>query len=302
MNESTSKPQRRRRPKAGIVGLKGEAARAEQYYSKTIGRALDVLECFSDEKPSLSLKEIGRMIRLPEPSLFRILLTLESRDYLKRNPDGSYRLSRKLLFGKLLERAERLMRLVRPELQKLASRFNETASLAYLFEDRIQALDSVETFHEVRVANKPGRVIPPHCSALGKAITAFQNQALMDRILEVYGLTPRTPNTIVDRQALLAEFERIRKQGYSVDREESIAGGVCIGAPVRVVEDRVIAAISVSTPKVRMMPEREQEVIRAVMESARMIEETLRAGKSRPATSEAPEHALEDDAATKDRS
>ncbi|MGH9351613.1 MAG: IclR family transcriptional regulator [Terriglobia bacterium] len=295
MNEITSKPQRRRRPKAGIAGLKGEAGLAEQYYSKTIGRALDALECFSDEKPFLSLKEIGRLVHLPEPSLFRILLTLESRGYLKRDADGSYRLSRKLLFGKLLERAERLMRLVRPELQKLASRFNETASLAYLFEDRIQALDTVETFHEVRVSNKPGRVIPPHCSALGKAITAFQDQALTDRILEVYGLTPRTANTIVDRQALLAEFERIRDLGYSMDREESVAGGICIGAPIRVLDDRVIAALSVSTPKVRMTPEREQEVIHAVMESARKIEETLRARKNLPPASREVEQTLQED-------
>jgi DNA-binding IclR family transcriptional regulator len=291
MNETTSRPQRRRRPKTGIAGLKGEADLAEQYYSKSIGRALDVLECFSDERPFLSLKEIGRLVRLPEPSLFRILLTLESRGYLNRNADGSYGLSRKLLFGKLLERAERLMRLVRPELQKLASRFNETASLAYLFEDRIQALDTVETFHEVRVSNKPGRVIPPHCSALGKAITAFQDQALMDRILEVYGLTRRTENTIVDRQALLAEFESIRVRGYSTDREESVAGGICIGAPIRVGDGRVVAALSVSTPKVRMTPDREQEVIQAVMESARQIEETIRASKQPSSSShEAGKH------------
>ncbi|MGH9454042.1 MAG: IclR family transcriptional regulator, partial [Terriglobia bacterium] len=189
---------RRRRPKAGITGLKGKAGLAEQYYSKTIGRALDVLEYFPDDQPSLNLKEISRLVRLPEASLFRILLTLESRGYLERNSDGSYRLSRKLLLGKLWERAERFVKLVRPELQKLARSFNETASLAYLFGDRIQVLDTVESFHEIRMTNMPGRVLPPHCSALGKALTAFQDQPLTDRILEVYGLARRTDNTLVD--------------------------------------------------------------------------------------------------------
>ena len=48
----------------------------EQYYLRTIGRALDVLDCFDGQVP-LSLKEIGTRIKLPETTLFRVLLTLE---------------------------------------------------------------------------------------------------------------------------------------------------------------------------------------------------------------------------------
>lgn len=265
---------RRRRPKSSIEAQKANLA-SGQYFSKTIGRALDVLECFTDEDTVLSLNEITRLMRLPGPSLFRILLTLESRDYVVRNPDGSYRLARKLLLGKLAERSEQLIEMIRPELQKLSSRFNETASLAYLMDDRIQVLDTVETFHEIRVANRPGRVLPPHCSALGKAITAFQQLPLAERILEVYGLNRRTEKTLTDRTTLQAEFERIRTQGYALDNEESIEGGICVSAPIRLGTGRVIAAISVSTPVVRMNPKRMQEITRAVKESAALISEAL---------------------------
>jgi DNA-binding IclR family transcriptional regulator len=280
--EIKRKPFRARRPKAGMVGLKGQAGLAEQYYSKSVGRALDVLECFSDDDPSLSLKELGQLVCLPEPSLFRILITLESRGYLNRNADGSYRLSPKLLFGKLLERAEKLVKLARPELEKLAARFNETASLAYLFEDRIQVLDTAETFHEIRTVNMPGRIIPPHCSALGKAITAFQDRPRTDRIVEVYGLTRRAEKTIVERGKLLAEFENIRALGYSVDREESVSGAICVGAPVQLESGKVVAALSISTPKVRMTPEREHEMALAVVEAASAIEEALRKRREAP--------------------
>src|ERR1700730_17057293 len=170
--------QRRRRPKDKIDG-EGAAVRA-------IARALDVLDCFTDEAPELSLKDIGEAVQLPESSLFRILLTLESKGYLIQNPDGTYRLPPKLLWGKVYDRAERLRSIIRPYLQALVRRFDETASLAYLYGDRIQALDTVETFHEVRITNKPGRVLPPHCSSLGKAIAAFQEPAAIDRVLEAY--------------------------------------------------------------------------------------------------------------------
>lgn len=270
----TPKNTRRRRPKKSTSTDNANPA-SGQYYSKTIGRALDVLECFSDEDSILSLNEITRLIELPGPSLFRILITLESRGYLVRNPDGSYRLARKVLLGKLAERSQQLIEIIHPELQKLSSRFNETASLAYLFDDRIQVLDTVETFHEIRVTNRAGRVLPPHCSALGKTITAFQRLPLAERILEVYGLNRHTPRTLIDRPSLQAEFERIRAQGYALDNEESVEGGICVSAPITLRKGRVIAAISVSTPVVRMTPKRMQEIIRAVKEYAHLISQGL---------------------------
>jgi len=261
--------QRRRRPKHAPAGPGHARGSGEQYHQKAIARALDVLECFTDESPDLNLKDIARLVELPESSLFRILLTLENRGYLTQNSDGSYSLPPKLLLGRLQERAERLRQLVRPFLQKLASRSDETASTAYLFRDHILALDTVDTFHEIRMTNKPGRVLPPHCSSLGKAITAFQEPPLIDRLLENYGLYRRTEKTIVDRQALLSELQEIRRRGFAVDREETVTGGVCIGAPITVDGMHVSAALSVSTPLVRMTAAREQEITEAVVQTAR---------------------------------
>jgi DNA-binding IclR family transcriptional regulator len=261
----------RRRPKWAVADNSKPEPADEQYYSRTIARALDVLEAFTEEQDTLTLKELGRAVKLPESSLFRVLLTLQTRGYLIQSADGAYQLSRKVLFGKLLERAEALRDLARKEMQSLASRFNETISLAYLFGERIQVLEAFETFHEIRVTNRPGRVLPPHCSAMGKAITAFQDLPVIDRILEVYGLASRTPKTIIDRRALLEEFEGTRKSGYAFDREESTIGGICVGAPIRSKGGNVVAAISVSTPIIRMTPDREKEIVKAILHSAQEI-------------------------------
>jgi len=114
-------------------------------------------------------------------------------------------------------------------------------------------------------------VLPPHCSALGKAITAFQDRRLADRMLEVYGLTPRTEHTITDRQRLFAEFNEIRENGVACDREESIRGGICYGAAIQAQGRPVKAAISVSTPTTRMDAVREKETRAAVLEAAAEI-------------------------------
>lgn len=260
---------RRRIPKWALQTVDASSS-DEQYYLRSIGRALDVLNCF-DGVVALSLKDIGARTSLPESTLFRVLLTLEKHEYLVQHRDGTYQLAPKLIFGWLVQAANKLRDTARPELERLANQFNETVSLAYLYDDRIHVLDCMETFHEIRMSNKVGRVLPPHCSAMGKAITAFQERALADRILEVYGLSPRTEKTIVDRRRLFEELEDVRKTGVGYDREESTRGGLCIGAAVRTDGQPVVAAISLSTPLVRMTKEREKEIRAAVLKSATAI-------------------------------
>jgi DNA-binding IclR family transcriptional regulator len=264
---------RRRIPKWALQSSSTSTS-DRQYYLRTIGRALDVLDCF-DGDVSISLKEISERVNLPETTLFRVLLTLEKHNYLVQHRDGTYQLAPKLLFGWLVQAADRLRVLARPELLRLAATFDETVSLSYLYDDRIHVLDCIETFHEIRLTNKIGRVLPPHCSAMGKVITAFQDRALADRILEVYGLTPRTEHTIVDRQKLFEEFAEARRTGVTADREESTLGGICFGAALRTENKPVVAAISVSTPATRMTPEREKEIQAAVRESADRIARLL---------------------------
>ncbi|MDE3063359.1 MAG: IclR family transcriptional regulator [Acidobacteriota bacterium] len=263
------KPIRRRIPKWALQSAT-DTPSSEQYYLRSIGRALDVLDSF-DGKAALALKDIGAKTGLPESTLFRVLLTLEKHGYLQQAVDGTYQLAPRLRFGWLIEQANVLRDKARPELERLAHQFNETASLAYLYEDRIHVLDSVETFHEIRMSNRIGRVLPPHCSAMGKAITAFQEQALADQILEIYGLARRTEHTITDRARLFAQFAEIRRTGIAADREESILGGICYSAAIRAEGKPVVAALSLSTPILRMTPERDEATRKAVLEAASRI-------------------------------
>jgi DNA-binding IclR family transcriptional regulator len=269
---------RRRKPKTQAGRYKvPDRASAVDYYSKAIGRALDALDCFEDGETTLSLVEISKLRGFPESSLFRILLTLEAHGYILRTPDGSYKLAPKILFGKLYDRAQKLRDVVRPFLKQLNTEFNETATMGFLFQDRTEVIDTLEAIQEIRRTNTLGRVLPPHCSSIGKAIVAFQERGVIDRILRINGLSQRTEKTITDHFQLLGEFEKIRTEGYSVDREESVSGGVCFGAPLRDERNHVVAAISISVPIFRLTPEREEELVRAVMETARKASEAIAA-------------------------
>jgi DNA-binding IclR family transcriptional regulator len=266
---TSSNPRKRRPPWAmnGQVREETPSVSEERYYSRTIERALDVLEVFGPGS-SLSLKQIAASTDQPEASLYRVLVTLQKRGYLAQKADGTYELARKVLYGRVLDEADRIRKQARPVLDELARRFDETASVSYFFGTYIQVLDSVETFQSFRVANRPGRILPPHCSAMGKSILAFQPDEAAGLLLEAYGLTRRTEHSICDRQALREELERVRKQRWACDREESTLGGVCFGAPIFDSSGRAVAALSISSPVQRMTAEREKQIQQAVHEAA----------------------------------
>ncbi len=174
MNKKTATVPRRRRPRDSAG--ESRTALGDPNFSKAIGRALDVLESFPDEHTRLSLKEISLRNGLPESSLFRILQTLESRGYLTQEADGTYRLAPRLLYGKVRERAEKLRDLAKPHLQALAMRFDDTTSLSYLFDDRIQVVDTVETLHAMRMTNRPGRLLPRIAARWGSPSPLFRRR------------------------------------------------------------------------------------------------------------------------------
>lgn len=269
MLESTDKI-RRRRPKA-TRSETDKVSKSGLYLSKAIIRALNVLESFRQSGRPLSLMDISARTDLPEASLFRILVTLESQEYLIQLKDGTYRLAPKVLWGVIHDRASAIRDLLHPHLQSLAREFDETASSGFLYGDRIQCIDTVEGLRDVRATTRIGRVLPPYASSMGKAITAFQSRETIDRLIEVYGLFKRTEHTNIDRLQIFKDYERIRTEGVAFDRGEATDGGVCIGVPVLSGPDSVECAISISIPLVRHGEELERDVIVALRRTAKEL-------------------------------
>jgi IclR family transcriptional regulator, acetate operon repressor len=73
--------------------------------------------------------------------------------------------------------------------------------------------------------------------------------ATREAYLAKHPLRARTGRTITDLDELKREFERIRLQGYSIDREEFHVGLQCLAVPVEGLGGRFVLGISV--PKQR---------------------------------------------------
>lgn len=255
------------------------AAAPDKYFSKVVGKALDALDRIRAVSGPVSLNELTREIGLAKTSLFRILHTLEVAGYLERDPDGRYRAPAALRPRSPAALQPDLLDAAAPLMKALNREFRETVSLAMLFENHVEVVATLESPQLVRMGNTVGRILPPHASSLGKAITAFQAEERRDSLLRSYGLHRFTDHTIVQDVDLKREFERIRQSGYSLDAEESALGGCCFGAPIRGRDGEVIGAISLSMPKMRLAVADglRDRVLAAVRAAAHDISEQLRA-------------------------
>jgi len=246
--------------------------KGERYFSKTIGHALNILEIFKQEAGPYSLSDITRKTTLPKSSVFRILRTLEGAGYIERSSGDRYALSPAMAAQVSNGLAHKLVRVALPFVQGLSREFRETVSVAYLFENHIEVVLTVPSPERIQMSNVQGGIIPPYASSLGKCIVAHQSESCRHRLLSTYGITPFTPKTITSEVGINKEYEKVRKQGYSADLEETAIGGCCFGAPIHY-GGKVIAAISISMPKIRCLGQ--DKFIKALVSQAAAISSEL---------------------------
>ena len=265
---------------------KDRVKRAEdggQYFSRAVGKALEALELLQLRQESMTLDEIARQVQLSKTSIFRLLRTLEASEYVVTSGWGKYKLAPGVQAIVSTQWLARLLRTAAPRLHDLTRDLHETASVAALFDNRIEVIAVIESPQTVRMSNVVGHILPPNASSMGKAITAFQTEERREKLLRSNGIYRFTDHTIADRSELGREWERVLLGKFAVDREESVYDGVCFAVPIFGESGEVNAAISLSLPKSRLRnPEHEAALVEALTAAAAQIAVDLRTAACRP--------------------
>ncbi len=239
-----------------------------EYIIQAVSHALDLLEQFHDDVDELGVTELSKRLKLHKNNVFRLLATLESRGYIEQNrATENYRLGLKALeLGQTFIKQMGLLRQARPILEHMVDENNETAYVSIFKENHIVYLDVVETSLTVRVVSRVGSRLPAYCTASGKVHLAFMSSEEFEATLAAQDLVQHTQTTLAERDQLLAELETVRARGYAVDNEELDPGVRCIAAPIRDYTRRIVGAVSVSGPSMRLGDKRlEDELIPMIL-------------------------------------
>jgi DNA-binding IclR family transcriptional regulator len=169
-----------------------------------------------------------------------------------------------------------LKELATPFLEGLAAKTNEIIHLAVLDKNQIIYIDKRGKEQVLTVATRIGGRHLAYCSAMGKVLLAGLPQERLNEVLAMGPLRRFTPTTITQVLILRKELERVQKQGFAIDNEESFAGIKCVAAPIGNNQGEVVAAISATVPKLRMGKERTKELIQLVTQCAQRISERMK--------------------------
>ena len=245
--------------------------------TRTISRAITILQAFGETRPELGVTELGRLTDLDKATVYRLLSALQQGGLIEQNPDtAKYHLGFGLvrLAGLALQHVD-LPRIARPHLQELSALSKETVNLSIMTDDdKIINIDGIPSPRRVRNVGWIGREMPIHAVSGGKVMMAHLPEEKVKQLLE-QGLPVLTPKTITDPAKLQEQLEQIRRVGYGIAEEELEEGLSAVASPIWNHEGSVVAAISVSGPSFRLPRRRLTELGTAASQAAQTISKQI---------------------------
>lgn len=223
---------------------------------QSLERAAAILEAVAARSDGIGLAELSVKVGLHTSTAFHLIKTLVGLGFLIQSADNRrYRIGSRLfaLAAGALDDTT-LLHLATPLLERLSTETGEAAHLAVRSRQDIIVIARTAATGLLQLSDRAGTVRPAHATAIGKMLLAEMPQNERDRLLASLPLPAFTPDTIVDRAALVAELADVQSQGLAHDRGELDPDVHCIAMAVRDFAGRCVAAVGISGPVWRMTP------------------------------------------------
>ncbi len=238
----------------------------------SVENALRILECFTIDETEKRVTQIAIELNLAKSTVSRLLKTLFNKGYVKKNPETQkYSLGTKILtlYSSLMSEME-VIKEAHSLLEELAHETSESVQLAELEGSSVIYTEQIKSSYPIQIFAHIGRINPLHCTSSGKLLLAYQEEDVIDRILEM-DLLKYTLSTVTNPFVLKEQLIDIKKLGYCYIQNEFIDGVVSIAAPIRNHNKNIIAAVSLVGPIQRINGLKAQQFINKVVETGKKI-------------------------------
>jgi DNA-binding IclR family transcriptional regulator len=219
---------------------------------------MTVLDVLASSVRGMKLPEVAAAMELSRPTAYQRLLTLVEAGWVEQDHEMRYRLSMHScrLAAAALEQADLGAR-IQPILEMLVSRVKETASLAVLDRGVPCIVSRVESKSVLRAEQKIGTTMSLEGSASGRILTAFADEATLERLKQ-----SGEPLAAADL------LDEAREKGYAVSSGYTHTGVVAIAAPIFDIHKKCLSTVSLVMPETRFELEAFREPL---LDAARTI-------------------------------
>ncbi len=239
----------------------------------SIEKALDILFMYTSGESEFSANEISAKLGMPLSSTYRYLEIFINKGILAKMPDTKkFSLGLSILkLGILAGEKISLIDVTHPFMVNLAEKSKETVILTMVHGLEAMCVDTIESTKLVRLSMKPGATIPLHAGSTSKILLAYQNDLIVDQVINVVGLKKINTNTITDPSILKKELQLIRTLGFAQSESEVDSDAASIAAPVFDHTNKITAGLTVAGPTDRFKTYDQQELADLVCGYARQV-------------------------------
>lgn len=214
-----------------------------------------MLEGVADSRGDVALAGLTKIVGLNKTSVWRLVHTLIELGYLEQDPDTRrFRPApRVLALGYGYFQSLDLKELAAPLLRALSMRLNETVNLAVLDRDELVYIDRVKTTQIVSINLHVGSRLPLYNTSLGRALISEMPASWLQQYLSRLAKDSNGRKYIEGGGKKLFDIlSETRKCGYSLNDEDLVVGLRSIASPVRDRTGKIVAAINISVPSMRI--------------------------------------------------
>lgn len=253
------------------MSLSDSSSNRSGYTIESVRTAMDLLFSVCGQ-PDLGVTELARKNGLGKARAYRLLRTLEECGLVKRTDDQRFRLGHAaLLVGSAATDQIDLAKLATVELARVGEVVQESTQLRIREGIESVCIGRWEPNRDLRVHVQLGR---RRRLGLGsnKALLAFDSAEEIESALDRLYAADDMP---VARDVLRKALDEARGKGYVVSRGEVSEHLVSMSVPVYAKGRKLVAALNISAPAIRMNDEKIRHGIELLLEASARLSAKL---------------------------
>jgi DNA-binding IclR family transcriptional regulator len=223
----------------------------------SIEKALEIMLKFQDIKPSWGIRELSTELKFSPATVQRILQVLKSYEFIRQDAKTrQYFIGN--IFYKFLESlnsSNNLARIGRRFMEEVATASLETVHLNIIEGHLRICIDTIESHKVLKAGMTAGTQSPLYAGASAKCLLAYSTEEFKTNYFKTTRIEPLTEQTIIDKDKLIKECNKIKKQGYAISLGERTPGLGSLSAPVFDYKGQILAGLSLAIPEIRFKQE-----------------------------------------------
>ncbi|MBQ4913265.1 helix-turn-helix domain-containing protein [Maribacter sp. MMG018] len=213
-------------------------------YVQSLDKGLKVLTAFSADRKSMTLSEVAEITGLTRAAARRFLLTYCYLGYMSTNGKYFELTSKVLDLGYRYMSSLDISELAGPLMKKLSLEVGESCSLATLDGLEVIYIARQQVSRIMTVSLGVGSRLPAHVTSMGRVLWAM-NDLHLTNALDNIEYKQYTINSIMSKEHLKRELEKVKLQKWSLVDQELEAGLRSISAPIFSKGNKVKYAINI---------------------------------------------------------